>query len=346
MRSVLKNIKYRLCVLKNRVYPYIHKAFFGTDTRYAWLQQSVIKSYRLLDFRRLPTNRFIIYMSETTEFAGLADRFKTFINGYILSQENNRSIHIYHNKGFPLEKYLEPNEIDWRISPHEICWGLNRVQLLWFDQFPLTLKKTGKEYHGYALYADITPLLTEEKQKKYEFSKVFNTLFQPSTHLKHLLDSAMKACDLQENQFIAVHLRFLDFFEPVEKEATQATGTPAQQAQMILNIHHTIDHIRKKSGCNSVLLFSDSNKFLQASHPDYIKVLPGTVGHISRHSGTDFITDKAFTDLFVMGKARHIYRILGEHIYPGGFAQTAARLAGKECIDCDYIIPDISARKS
>lgn len=336
MRTALKNIKYRICVLKNRIYPYIHKAFFGTDTRYAWLQQSVIKSYKLFDFRRFNPARVIIYMTETTEFAGLADRFKTFVNGYILAKENNRTLHIYHDKGFRLEKYLEPNEIDWRISPSDICWGLNRVKLLWFDQFPLALKKRSKEYHGYALYADIIPTLTPDQQEKYTFSKVFNTLFRPSAHLTHLVDSAMKACQLRENQFIAVHIRFLDFFEPVEKEAKQATGTPEQQEQMIKDIHAALDHLLQESGCESILLFSDSNRFLQAPHPAYVKVLPGTVGHISRNNGSDAITDKAFTDMFVMGKARHIYRILGKHIYAGGFAQTAAKLAGKPCRDITY----------
>ena len=146
----------------------------------------------------------------------------------------------------------------------------------------------------------------------------------------------MEACQLREDQFIAVHLRFLDFFEPVEKEAKQATGTPEQQEQMIKDIHAALDHLLQESGCESILLFSDSNRFLQAPHPAYVKVLPGTVGHISRNNGSDAITDKAFTDMFVMGKARHIYRILGEHIYAGGFAQTAAKLAGKPCLDMTY----------
>ena len=336
MRTALKNIKYRICVLRNRIYPFIHKFFFGTDTRYAWLQQSVIKSYNLFDFRRLNPARVIIYMSETTEFAGLADRFKTFVNGYILAQENNRSFHIYHDKGFKLEQYLEPNEIDWRIKPADVCWGLNRVRLLWFDQFPLILKKKNKEYHGYALFADITPLLTEAQQKKYDFSKVFNTLFRPSAYLKQLVDSAMEASQLCEDQFIAVHIRFLDFFEPVEKEATQASGTPQQQEQMIVNIHATLEQIHHESGSRDILLFSDSNRFLQSPHPSYIKILPGTVGHISRNNGINSVTDKAFTDIYVMGKAMRIYRLLGEHIYAGGFAQIAARLAGKKCID--YVV--------
>ena len=336
MRFVLKQIKYRLCLVRNFLYAIWHRAFFGTDTRYAWLQLSVIKSYKLFDFCQYNPSRFIIYMTETTEFAGLADRIKTFVNGYILAQENNRSLFIYHDKGFELQKYLEPNQIDWRISPAEICWGLNRVKLLWFDQFSLSLQKKNKEYHGYALYADVFSSLTPELLEKYAFSRIFHTLFRPSPHLAQLISAAMNSCQLIENQYIAVHLRFLNFFEPVEKQAVSATGTPEQQEQMIRDIHATIDDLRKKSDCNTVLLFSDSNKFLQAPHPSYIKVLPGSVGHISRNNGHDAITDKAFTDLFVMGKAKCIYRILGNHIYPGGFAQTAARIAEKECIDVTY----------
>lgn len=336
MRAILKQIKYRICVLRNHLYPYWHKAIFGTHTRYAWLQQSVIKSYKLFDFSKHNPARVIIYMSETTEFAGLADRFKTFVNGYILAQENNRNLFIYHDKGFPLEKYLIPHEVNWQIKPSEICWGLNKVKLLWFDTFPLILKKKNKEYHGYALYADLAPALTPEQREKYAFDKVFNKLFRPSAHLTSLVESAMTACRLRENQFIAVHIRFLNFFEIVEKSATEITGTPNQQEQMILDIHATLEHIHRQTGGEPILLFSDSNRFLEALHPAYVKILPGTVGHISRLSGADEITDKAFTDMFVMSKARHIYRILGDNIYAGGFAQTAARIAGKTAIDITY----------
>ena len=148
----------------------------------------------------------------------------------------------------------------------------------------------------------------------------------------------MTACQLQDNQFIAVHIRFLNFFEPVEKEATEATGTAQQQEQMIVNIHAALNQIHHESDCRDILLFSDSNRFLQAPHPSYIKILPGAVGHISRNNGIKSITDKTFTDMFVMGKAKRIYRLLGEHIYAGGFAQTAARLAGKICRDITYTV--------
>ena len=336
MRTALKKIKYHICLCRNHLYAVWHRAFFGTDTRYAWLQQSVIKSYRLFDFRSLAPGRFIIYMSESTEFAGLADRIKTFVNGYILATENNRKLFIYHDKGFSLQKYLEPGLIDWRISPSEIYWGLNKIQFLWFDNFTLTLKKKNKEYHGYALFPDLTPSLSPVQRERYNFSKVFNTLFRPTEHLQQLVQRAMEVCGLEKDAYIAVHIRFLDFFEPVEKEATVASGTPLQQEQMIKNIHATLELIHEKNGCNSILLFSDSNSFLCARHPSYIKILPGTVGHISRNNGSDHITDKAFTDLFVMSMAKRIYRILGEHIYAGGFALTAARIADKPCIDITY----------
>ena len=85
-----------------------------------------------------------------------------------------------------------------------------------------------------------------------------------------------------------------------------------------------------------MLLFSDSNRFLQAPHPDYIKVLPGAVGHIARHNDASAITDKAFIDLIIMSKAAQVYSITGPHIYGGAFSRTAAAIGGKPLIEIPY----------
>ncbi len=95
-------------------------------------------------------------------------------------------------------------------------------------------------------------------------------------------------------------------------------------------------YIYHQSGDQCILLCSDSNRFLQAPHPDYVKILPGEVGHIIKNNGNDAKTDKAFTDLFVMSKASCLYRITGKHIYTGGFARTAADIGGKQLIDLRY----------
>ena len=312
---------------------------FGTDEWYSYIQWSTVRhEYKLFDFKKRNPSRVIIYMTEHTEFAGLADRLRGFVSGYILAQENGRSFHLYHSKGFNIETYLEPNEVDWRISPAEISRGLNRVAFLWFTNHWPVLDKKDKEYHGYGLF-NLIPHLPADIKDKYSYGGVFQKLFRPTPYLQKLIDTTMQEAGLIAGEYIAFHLRFLDFFEPVEMNRTEAdvTGTPEQQEQMIADVHATIDQVYRTSACKHVLLFSDSNKFLQAPHPDYIKVLPGTVGHIARHNDAGAITDKAFTDLLVMSKAAQVYSITGPNIYGGAFSRTAAAIGGKELIEVPYI---------
>ena len=332
---LLRRIKRLLVTIGHKMEERTRMLIFGTNERYSWIQCRILKTtYKLFDPAPANTDKVIVYMTENTEYAGLADRLKTFINSYIIATENQRKLAIYHDIGFPLEKYLSPNEVDWMIFPKDIRWGLNRVAFLWFNQNCPVLTQKNKEYHAYSLHVDIIPTLTPEQQQKYTFQGVFNTLFRPTEHLEKLVRHAMTAANLEEGQFIAFHLRFLNFFEPVEPDKTEkdVTGTPEQQEQMIRDVHATIDKVYRESGCRNVLLLSDSNRFLQAPHPAYIKVLPGTVGHIIRHNGTDEITDKTFTDLMVMAKAQQVYSITGPHIYGGGFARTAAAIGGRELI--------------
>ena len=335
---ILKSMKRRL----RHIYGHVEERFrmwlFGTNEWYSFIQWNTIRhEYKLFELRKRNPARVIIYMTENTEFAGLADRLRGFVSGYILAQENSRSFHLYHDKGFNLETYLEPNEVDWRISPADISRGLNRVAFLWFTNHWPNLDQKDKEYHGYGLF-NLIPHLPEGIKHKYTYGGVFNTLFRPTPYLQQLINAAMEAAQLKEGQFIAFHLRFLNFFEPVEMNSTEAdvTGTPEQQEQMIENVHATIDRVYRESNCEHVLLFSDSNRFLQAPHPAYIKVLPGTVGHIARHNDAGTITDKAFIDLFIMSKAAQVYSITGSNIYGGAFSRTAAAIGGKEVITIPY----------
>lgn len=311
---------------------------FGTDEWYSFIQWSTIRhEYKLFELKKRNHNRVIIYMTSHTEFAGLADRLRGFVSGYILAQENDRSFHLYHDKGFNIETYLEYNEVDWRISPADISRGLNRVAFLWFTNYWPRLDKKNREYHGYGLF-DLIPHLPKKIKEKYTYGGVFNKLFRPTPFLQQLIDNAMQEAGLQEGGFIAFHLRFLNFFEPVEPDRAESdvSGTPEQQAQMLANVHATIDRIYQETSCKHVLLFSDSNKFLQAPHPDYIRVLPGTVGHIARHNDARAITDKAFIDLFIMSKAAQVYSITGPNIYGGSFARTAAAIGGRPLIEVSY----------
>lgn len=337
IRPFLGRCRRRLRHLKFVTHDYLHRKIFGCSLWNEEMKHLIrAAAYQKTSPPPAAKSRLVVYMSEGTEFAGLADRLRTIVSAYIIASENNRNLYIYHDKGFILQKYLLPNEIDWSITPDEICWGLNHVSFLWFCRKLPQLRHPEKEYHAYALFHYLIPTLRPELQSKYNFSHIFNALFRPSPHLSQLVEHAMSSIGLRENQFIAVHLRFLSFLEPVEEHDTTATGSPEDQQKVLKAVSAAIEHIYHQSGDQCILLCSDSNRFLQAPHPDYVKILPGEVGHIIKNNGNDAKTDKAFTDLFVMSKASCLYRITGKHIYTGGFARTAADIGGKQLIDLRY----------
>lgn len=288
--------------------------------------------YKFFEFRRRAREkRMIIFMTEGTEFTGLADRFRCIVSAYVVAKAHNLPFYIYHDKGFQLERYLQPAEIQWQIEKQEIRRGFNNVAFLWFqDKWP-QLTDTKREYHWYwsPNLFDLHVIPTHIAEK-HTFSSLFWSLFKMSPHLSALVDAAMQQLTMQENEYIAVHIRFLNFFEAVEERCTaiNGTGSPEEQAEMIKRVNATLETIYESTG-KPIVLFSDSNKFLSAQHPDYIYQLPGQVGHILCHEDSETIIDKAFIDMMVIAKAAKVYSITGENIYGGGFAHTASYIGNK-----------------
>ncbi|MBR3695047.1 MAG: hypothetical protein IKL98_02270, partial [Akkermansia sp.] len=137
---------------------------------------------------------------------------------------------------------------------------------------------------------------------------------------------------LNENEYIAVHARFLDFFENVEQKRVTAFtrhAAPEEQQKMIESVNRTIQHIINKHEGKKVLLFSDSPTFLASPHPEGVCIIPGEVGHIYACSGNKAVTLKAFSDLFMISQASHIYNIVGPGTYPSGYSYLAARIGAR-----------------
>ena len=238
------------------------------------VQYQILDSfYRLSQIRLLPRRgRMIVVMTDETEFHGLADRIRTMLAGYALAKENNLRFYIYHTAGFPLERYLEPNEVKWKIKLNSISRGLNLVKTLWFlDKWPCSLSRDS-EYHGYRLYTLWDAI---EKSGQYTYLHTFRKLFRPSAYLQTIVDTALKEINYEKGEYVVFHLRFLNFFEQVEAYG-KVTSTEEERQNMIRNVHATMDSIMACADCKNAILFSDSNSFLEASHPEYIKVLPGT----------------------------------------------------------------------
>ena len=299
--------------------------FSSINWRYNQQLQILKSFYKLFEFGKPRSKRLVLVMTDDTERHGLADRIRTIISGYVIACKNDMEFYLHHSAGFAWETYLEPNQVNWLIKQEDISRGLNRVNILWFpDKWP-HIDNQKKEYHGYRLYP-LWDYLEKEEKHNYSFYDIFWKLFKPSAHLSNIVESTLSQCQLKEKEYIAFHLRFLNFFELVERNSKKVTSTPEQRKLMVERVHKTIEEVYKKSGCKKVLLFSDSNSFLNMEHPSYICTIPGNVAHIGKKAHDNSITDKVFIDLFVMSKAKIIYSIVGENIYGGRFSQAASKI--------------------
>lgn len=295
--------------------------------------QIMLTTYSLYQFRKVSSKKRVIcvWKDGGSDATGLADRIKGMVSSYIIADIYGYDFYTYHNQGFLMQDYLEPNEVDWRIELSEVSMGLNRFKILWYlDHLP-ALDPSVKEYHPHRT-GDITGALPPELAEKYSFFNVFRKLFKPSERLRMLVDKAMKSANLTPNNFVAVHVRFLDFFENVEtlrEGAFTIRGSQEEQREMLDSVQRTIRIIRDMVGVNRVLLLSDSITFLSQSFPDYVCTLSGKLGHIQVHGHTQEVVDKTFTDMFVMAEAREIINIHGPGIYSSDYCRIASVIGNK-----------------
>ncbi len=313
----------------------MRSTFMGKELR-GWPQsfmQRIIGQYRTLDYEPRSRNRVIVYMTDKNTTCGLADRLRTMLTAYVLAAESGREFYIYHDKGFKLEDYLQPNQVSWKINPEDISFGLNKVHTIFLLRKYIDLSAWSRECHVYQSCTDVdTDFMPAELAHKYSNHSVFHKLFKISPILRTAAQQEMRELGLRKNGYVAVHIRFLNFFEQVELSGC-VTSTATERLEMLKNVSLTLEKIHRETK-KKVVLFSDSNTVLQVQYPEYVKVLRGTVGHVSTHNGNADIVKKAFVDMLVMSRARTVYSIVGKNIYEAteskyggqrnGFSKTAA----------------------
>lgn len=317
---------------------------FPNGTAYKTKYRILAANYKLFGKKKKPNEHrvIILFKKGTPNTPGLADRINAAVTAYIIAQENDYNFYYYHDVGFRMESYLMPHEVPWLIDLNDISLGLGKFKILWNATQLIKLDRNVKEYHAYHAY-DLYSILPDNLKEKYDFTRVFHKLFKESTHLKEIIGNTLKATGIVENEFIAVHVRFLNFFEAVEQNPKYTPyiklASEENQKAMIHSVHATLENIHNQHPDIPIILFSDSPKFLSSNHADYIHQVPGEVGHIHVHAGNDNVTDKAFIDLFVMSKAKKIYNIIGPDTYKSGYPLLASRIGGKPFERIERILP-------
>lgn len=176
---ILKAVGRRLTNTKNQLTCWGAMILFG-NTKYTALHkwQIIRNEYKLLDFRPHHRDWVVAIMTPNTEFAGLADRIRSILSAYIIAKNNNRQFYLFHDKDFHMEQYLLPNEIDWRISPHDIHRGITKVQHIWFDYTKAPYPKNRKNYI-LSCFKATSPHSLKHALKEPLFHPYFTNYFDP-----------------------------------------------------------------------------------------------------------------------------------------------------------------------
>lgn len=281
------------------------------------------------------TNRVIVLMTDATVKTGLVDRIRTMLTTYVIAAESGMPFHIYHDAGFDLQNYLIPNEVNWAIDKTEIKYDLNKTSLFFYLRRFRKLDKINKDYHFFQSQILVDYMLPDSLKGKYSDNSVFHKLFHfhPAVVLeaeKNLEEIGCKCGD-----YVSLHCRFLNFFQQVEVFGN-TTSTPEQREKMLKAVHATAEKIHKETG-KIIILFSDSDSFLQKEHPCFVRVLKGAPGHIVMNSGDADVTMKAFVDLLIMSKGSAVYSLRGDNLYASGYSRCAAVAIGGIPYMCEPI---------
>ena len=264
---------------------------------------------------------------------GLTDRLRGITSVYSYCKEHGIPFYVHFVHPFSLEDYLEPNNVDWRISKERLSFNLHQAKpviLFDFDLHPALhetfMDKTIKQMNGQI------HLYTNSKFRDKDFRCCFHELFRPCEKLQKSIEQHLE----QLGTFVSVSFRFTTLLGDFE----DCINTPLpveEQEELISNCILAIEKIRgAKKGVNKILVTADSEKFLnRVKKLKYVYVVPGTIGHFD-HSNEEQgdMELKTFLDFFLISHAAKVYLVRLGKMYNSGFCRHAAMLGDKpfECI--------------
>ena len=266
--------------------------------------------------------------------AGLADRLKAIVNTYYIAKNNNLAFKLYFKHPFDIERYLQPNNVNWRCSLDDLDCSIWASKLLEYRaQYPLPVLHKGCQYHYYwyqgndaiRLYYAKTNFETPDECWHDEFRNCFNELFNQTL----LLESIVASTGLVERSYISVHFRFVNLLGNFEGN-TRKFPTLDKEAQERL-IEKCLDCLKTISEDNQglpIYVFSDSSKFLQkCTQRGYNKISGDSISNIASSSSVE-AEDKTMLDFFTIGRSKKVYSVVLSGMYGGVFSQYAAMIGG------------------
>lgn len=281
-----------------------------------------IYSYQLFrDFVPFDNTVFFI-IDESRKHPGFADRLKAIVCVYYIAKINGYKFKLIFSYPFKLHKYLEPNEVDWLSVDGTMSYSLMNTRLLsyrGYGHIPILNKKV-KQYHVYNYVGK--NILENNGIENWEliWGNCFKELFEPTNLMKKIIEDQ----EWKENAYIAVHIRFVNALGHFES-GENVTLNSAEKKKLINRCLCKLLEIKKINSL-PILIFSDSNLFLNIAKENGYSILDGEVIHISNTIGEEDV-QKTLLDFFMISRAKKVYSIIGYNLYTSAFSKYAA-LAG------------------
>lgn len=260
---------------------------------------------------------------------GMFDRLKGAITVYAIAKSYGLPFRLHFTSPFRLEKYLEPNEYDWRISDEDLVYHYP-------DSRPIVaygeihnpkrlLRRRHGQLHVYYGYNSLDAI-NARFGIHYDWGTLYRELFRPTARLRPYLDYYRKEIG---RDYVVVHTRFLNLLGDKMEFASCPVLPDGDRLRLMEKVLLQIKGLAKENGGLRLMLASDSTAFINYARkalPDAY-VVPGKVRHVGTAATTDDAENiKLFTDYYLIAEARRVYNVVAEGMWPSAFPEYAAKI--------------------
>ncbi|MBD5132457.1 MAG: hypothetical protein HDT28_07730 [Clostridiales bacterium] len=254
---------------------------------------------------------------------GMCDRFKGIISSFAYCKQNNIDFRIKYTYPFELSEYLIPNKYDWILKDNEFSENIKESDILYLiaekysNRFKIPKRK---QIH---VYANRDYIKDEDPHK---WGDLFNELFKPSLKLQDAITR------LHFDDYIAVVFRFQNLIGDFEEYSFSAL--PEEERNKLLSkCKQSVIDFRNSYPFYKVLVTSDSKTFLDiVKDLDGCYTIPGELVHIDAKGSKDKNDAylKSFVDFYMISKAKKVFCVGTDIMYPSEFPMYAAKINNVE----------------
>lgn len=319
---------------KNWIYKLLRRHF------YLWIaprklqkriEETIRQKYYLTTSERCKASekKVICMIDGRARHGGLSDRLMGIVATYSLCKELGLDFRINFTYPFLLSDYLEPNEVNWIISPEELCYYPADAHPVYVDSMGGTAeKKLQRKWLKTEIlkpYKQIHVYTNAHFAMNSSYSGLFHTLFKPSEQIRKELDFHRSKLN---GEYICVALRFQKLLGDFEEEGDFAVLDTAQRLDLINRCIGKIKELKSVHLDWKFLITSDSATFLQkADELDFVYIIPGALGHMdyaAQSADANEADKKVFVDFLMTANAQKSYLLRTGDMYQSRFPRSAS----------------------